>query len=160
MDLTSESLWYFAYGSNLSPAIFAGRRAMRPLATRWGWLAGYRLCFDIPIGPGERAVANLTEEAGARTCGVLYLLTPADTERLDRSEGVHLGFYRRVAVDVVIQGGETFAAFTYQSELRQKGRKPSARYLGLLLEGARAHGLPPDYIRYLESFELAIDERR
>jgi hypothetical protein len=28
---------------------------------------------------------------------------------------------------------------------------PSARYLGLLLEGARHHGLPADYVHWLES---------
>ena len=39
------------------------------------------------------------------------------------------------------------------------GRKPSARYLGLLLEGAREHGLPADYVAQLEKLELAHDER-
>jgi len=33
------------------------------------------------------------------------------------------------------------------------------RDIGLLLEGARQHGLPPDYVQFLESFELAVDER-
>ena len=42
---------------------------------------------------------------------------------------------------------------------RTTGRKPSARYLGLLLEGAREHALPQDYLRRLEGLELAVDER-
>ena len=29
----------------------------------------------------------------------------------------------------------------------------------LLLEGAAEQGLPPEYLRFLESFELAHDER-
>jgi hypothetical protein len=59
-----------------------------------------------------------------------------------------------------VAGGEQpVMAFTYQSLLTQAGRKPSARYMGLLLEGARHYGLPPAYIHYLESFELAWDER-
>jgi hypothetical protein len=29
----------------------------------------------------------------------------------------------------------------------------------LLLEGARHHGLPPEYVTFLTSFELARDER-
>src|SRR5205807_3974084 len=74
--MSHPTLWYFGYGSNMSRSIFCERRGMRPLATRWGWLEGYRLCFNLPIGPGERGVANLEPEAGARTCGVLYLLTP------------------------------------------------------------------------------------
>jgi hypothetical protein len=33
--------------------------------------------------------------------------------------------------------------------------KPSLRYVTLLREGARAHGLPVHYIRFLESVEHA-----
>src|SRR5438445_11642886 len=57
--MPTDAVWYFGYGSNMSRSIFCERRGMRPLATRWGWLEGYRLCFDLPIGPGVRAVANL-----------------------------------------------------------------------------------------------------
>src|SRR5438067_1448327 len=151
---------YSGYGSDMSRSIFCERRGMRPLATRWGWLEGYRLCFDLPIGPGERAVANVQPQAGARTCGVLYLLDPGELDRLDRSEGVPRGFYRRIPIEVVVGGEERVAAFTYQSSWTVAGRKPSARYLGLLVAGAREHGLPAEYVRFLESHELARDERQ
>jgi len=98
-----NALWYFGYGSNMNRAIFGDRRGMRPMETRWGWLEGYRLRFNIPVGPGERGVANVEPEPGARTCGVLYLLTAAECDRLDRSEGVHVGLYRRIPVQVVVE---------------------------------------------------------
>ena len=104
-------------------AIFHERRGMQPLDTRWGCLEDYRLRFNIPIGPGERAVANVEPEVGTRTCGVLYLLTPEDCERLDRTEGVHLGIYRRMAVEVAGDDGERVAAFTYRSTLTPSGTK-------------------------------------
>jgi hypothetical protein len=50
-------------------------------------------------------------------------------------------------------------AFTYQSDRISRGRKPSPRYLGLLIEGAMQHDLPNDYVDYLRSFDLAADER-
>ncbi|TMA43484.1 MAG: hypothetical protein E6J81_16015, partial [Deltaproteobacteria bacterium] len=50
-------------------------------------------------------------------------------------------------------------AFTYRSSVSKPERKPSARYMRLLLEGAAEQGLPPEYLRFLESFELAHDER-
>src|SRR5881628_911231 len=106
----------------MSRSIFCERRGMRPLATRWGWLEGYRLCFNLPVGPGERAVANVEPQAGARTCGVLYLLDPEQLDRLDRSEGVHRGLYRRIPVEVVVGGEERVAAFTYQSSWTVAGR--------------------------------------
>ena len=155
----AETFWYFAYGSNMSPAIFLERRAMRPLATRRASLDGHRLCFNLPVGPGERGVANLELCGDARVWGVLYRLTPEQFDRLDRTEGVHRGFYRRTATEVIADDGERIGAFTYLSRLSTAGRKPSARYVGLLLEGARHHGLPDEYLRILEAFELAVDER-
>lgn len=151
--------WYFAYGSNMSRETFLNQRAMRPLATRVGRLDGYRLCFNIPVGPGERAVANLESDAGAHTWGVLHLLSPDDFTRLDNSEGVPAGLYRHVAVDVLADGTEPLAARTYQSSLIAPGRKPSVRYMSLLLNGAREHGLPAAYIDLLEAVELGADER-
>jgi len=151
--------WYFAYGSNMQRATFEGRRGMRPRQRTWGRLAGYRLCFDLPVGPGERGVANVVIDSAECVCGVLYLLTPEDLERLDRTEGVPNGYYRRVEVDVVDCDGVTVRAWTYASAFATTGRKPSARYLGLLLEGAREHGLPGDYVARLEQLDLAHDER-
>src|SRR5262245_44283859 len=104
-----DTVWYFAYGSNMSPATFVGRRGMQPLATRWGWLAGYRLRFDLPIGPGERGCANVEHAADASVAGVLYRISHEDAERLDRTEAV----YRRVPVEVIADAGERVAAFTY-----------------------------------------------
>ena len=152
-------LWYFAYGSNLDRSIFIERRRMQPLATRWGWLGGYRLCFNIPIGPGERGVANIEPDPTARTCGGLYLLRPEDFDRLDRTEGVHLNVYRRLPLDVHTPEGECVAASAYYSSLTTTGRKPSPRYMRLILDGARQHGLPGEWLNMLESFDLAIDER-
>lgn len=157
--MREEPLWYFAYGSNMSPAIFTDRRGIRPLAVRWGWLDGYRLCFDLSIGSGERACANISRDGSARVAGVLYAITAADAEHLDRTEGVPQGVYARVAVSVATDGSERVAAFTYESALRQPGRKPSARYIGLLLDGARANDLPADYRAWLEGFDVAFDER-
>jgi cation transport regulator ChaC len=154
-----EPIWYFAYGSNLCRAIFVERRGMLPLATRWGWLEGHRLCFNIPIGPGERGVANLGADAAARTCGALYLLKPEEFDRLDGTELVDRGLYRRVAVEVLAEGSERVAAFTYVSSVDVAGRKPSPRYLGLLLDGARELGLPEEWRAYLDGLERAHDER-
>ena len=159
MTAPPDALWYFAYGSNMTRAIFRERRGMSPREARYGWLHDYRLCFNIPIGSGERGVANVEVEAGARLCGVLYLLDVAECERLDRSEGVHVGLYRRIPVEVLVDGGDRVAAFTYLSERTTAGRKPSPRYMGLLLDGAREHGLPAEYVEVLRAIELAVDER-
>lgn len=154
-----DALWYFAYGSNMCRAILRERRGIEPLAARVAWLADHRLRFNIPVGPGERGVANIEPRAGARVCGVAYLLTAESCARLDRSEGVHVELYRREAVELVLAHGTRLAAFTYRSSLTSEGRLPSPRYMGLLLAGAAEQHLPEDYVRYLRSFVLARDER-
>ncbi|MGH7789909.1 MAG: gamma-glutamylcyclotransferase family protein [Candidatus Binatia bacterium] len=155
----SETLWYFAYGSNMSRAIFVEQRRIQPSASTWGWLASWRLCFDLPVGPGERGVANLVPDETARVCGVLHHITHAEAAHLDTTEGVTGGFYARHAVAVAAASGETITAFIYHSKFGSPGRKPSPRYMGLLLAGADEHGLPPEYVAYLRRFELAHDER-
>jgi hypothetical protein len=153
------AIWYFAYGSNMSPTIFLERREMHPLAASRARLDGYRLIFDIPVGSGERGVANVEPSAGAHVWGVAYLLLLEECERLDRTEGVHSGLYARIAVDVLLGGERRLVAFTYRSSIAVNGRKPSPRYIALLIEGARRHRLPADYVTSLEALELAVDER-
>src|SRR5262245_33935948 len=123
----------------MTRATFCGRRGMRPLAVRCGRLEDHRLVFNIPIGPGERGVANVVAELGARTWVVLYLLPVAECDRLDHTEGVHMGVYQRLPVEVLVEGDGPVAAFTYQSSMTTEGRKPSLRYMTLLLDGAREH---------------------
>ncbi len=158
MTAAAELVWYFAYGSNMQRATFVGRRGMQPRISRPGRVDGFELRFDLPVGPGERGVANLAARAGASVHGVLHQITRAEADLLDRTEGVDRGYYQRLVVAVeTVEGRED--AFTYTSPHGVAGRKPSARYLGLLLEGAQEHGLPAEYMEQLNRLPLAIDER-
>lgn len=152
-------LWYFGYGSNMDARTFVGRRRMRPRDALAGRLCDWTLTFDLPVGPGERGVANVRQREGAHVWGVLYRITGREAGRLDRSEGVHRGAYTRVEVPVISRDGETRHAFTYHSRRGDPTRKPSRRYMGLLLAGARDHGLPADYVESLRALDLAADER-
>src|SRR5215469_10554444 len=158
-DAPETSLWYFAYGSNLDANTFLGRRRMEPLETRVAVLDDFELRFDLPVGPGERGVANVVPSRGNQVWGVLYLLTHREAERLDRTEGVPHGAYGRLAIEVRDTSGTRVGAFTYHSGRGQAGRKPSRRYLGLLVSGAVQHGLPAQYVARLQSIPLAVDER-
>jgi len=158
-EAVASTLWYFAYGSNLDPGTFLGRRRMRPLETRVAVLENFELRFDLPVGPGERGVANVAPREGENVWGALYRLIQVEAERLDLTEGVPHDAYRRLAVQARAIDGAVISAFTYQSGRGQPGRKPSRRYLGLLLAGARHHGLPPAWVERLRALPLAVDER-
>jgi cation transport regulator ChaC len=155
----SARVWYFAYGSNMQRATFVERRGMRPLRSIRAELAGYRLTFDLPVGPGERGVANLVADPSAVVCGVAHRITMRELAFLDQTEGVPHGVYERVGVELAGPDGGVLHAQAYVSAHGKAGRKPSPRYMGLLLEGALEHGLPDSYVAWLERFELALDER-
>jgi hypothetical protein len=71
--------WYFAYGSNMQSATLRGRRGIEPREFRVGRLAGYSLRFDIPVGPGERGVANLAVDPAAEIWACSTFSTRAST---------------------------------------------------------------------------------
>lgn len=158
-DPEEPLLWYFGYGSNMHRGTFVGRRRMRPRDSRVARLSDWRLAFDLAVGRGERAVANLAPAPGAHTWGVCWRITVPQAAHLDRTEGVNHGAYRRIAIRAETDEGDSFDAFTYHSLRGRAGRKPSARYMGLLVSGATEHGLPDAWIAHLRSFELARDER-
>ena len=151
-------IWYFAYGSNLDPRTFQGRRRMRPVEARRARLDGWRLVFDLPIGRGERGVANLARDAEAAVHGMAYRISDRGAALLDRTEGVPRA-YRRMAVELALEDSETLVAFTYHSHHGRANRKPSRRYMNLILRGARHHGLPDAWVRTLRGLQLAVDER-
>jgi hypothetical protein len=47
---------------------------------------------------------------------VLYQITPEQSEHLDRTEGVPRGTYRRIQINVIVDGGEQIGGFTYQAD--------------------------------------------
>jgi len=165
----SDLVWYFAYGSNMQPATFRGRRGIVARQAIPARLAGWQLVFDkpplLPVGQG---MANIVATEGARVLGVAYAVTAEDLAHIDLTEGVLIDNYQRVAVRVVpLDGaGPELEAFTLTSDRRDGSLRPSSRYMALLIEGARSHGLPAGYIEWLaarpaveESPEAAVAHR-
>lgn len=152
----SDEVWYFAYGANMHDATFRIRRGIQPLERRIGHIRGYRLRFNLEGRPkGKAAPANLYPDPGAKVWGVVYRITRRDLMRLDSTEGVPGRGYRHVVVEVEGDDGQLFDAVTYIAEGRHDDGKPSLRYVTLLRDGARAHGLPADYICFLDNVEHA-----
>ena len=152
----SEAVWYFAYGANMHDSVFRGWRGIRPLEWRPARVRGYRLRFNLDGRPrGRAAPANLSEDPRAEVWGVLYRITRRDLVRLDATEGVPWWRYRSLWLEAEDISGHTLQAVTFIAQGDKDDCRPSLRYLTLLREGARAHGLPDHYIRFLEQVEHA-----
>jgi hypothetical protein len=101
------------------------------------------LRFNLEGWPrGRAAPANLEPHPQVRVWGVLYAITRRDLVRLDASEGIPWWRYRQLWLEVEDAEGHTLRAVTYIAQGDEIYRRPSLRYITLLREGARAHGLP------------------
>jgi len=143
----SEVVHYFAFGANMARRVLVTRRGIEPIASRAATVNDFALRFGLRGVPGvEPAFATLVPASGAMVHGVLHTMRRVDLERLDRIESA----YDRV--DVVARTmDEDVHATAYVARRLSRDRTPSRRYLLLLIEGAREHGLPEDYIRELEA---------
>ncbi len=152
----SDEVWYFAFGANMHDSAFRARRGMRPIEWRAGRVRGYRLRFNLDGRPlGKAAPANISADPDGEVWGVLYRITGADLLRLDASEGVPGRRYRRLGVDAEDIDGHSIFAVIYIADGKAADGDPSLRYITLLREGARAHGLPKHYLRFLDGVKHA-----
>ena len=147
----AEEVWYFAFGANMHDGVFRERRGMRASEWRVGRIDGYRLRFNLEGRPrGRTAPANIEPCPGEEVWGVLYRITRRDLVRLDSREGVPGGAYRRTRLRAEDADMRPLDAFAYVAQGKETDGNPSLRYLTLLREGARTHGLPAHWIDKLE----------
>jgi len=154
----SDPVWYLAYGSNMHHSAFRERRGMRPTEWRVARLRGYQLRFNLEGRPrGKAAPANICPDPDCEIWGVLYRITRRELLRLDATEGVPGRHYRHVLVSAEDLDGNIVTAVTYMARGQDTDRAPSLRYISLLREGARAHGLPEAWVRYLDGVKHHAD---
>ena len=141
---------YFAYGSNLKLERMRDRvPSARPAGA--ARLPGYRIVCD-KLGADGSGKANLRVDAGSCVWGVVYCLDPAHWPDLDACEP---GYDRR-EVEVWCDG-QALVAHTYTSLHTTEDPVPFAGYKRLVLEGAREHALPADWLRVLEAWPARAD---
>ena len=137
----------------MQTATLRGRRGIDFHRALPGRACGWRLVLDKPgLIPTGGSFANIIPDADAEVWGVLYQIGQADLGHIDLTEGVLIGNYQRIEVPVQpIGSAPPRDAFTLTSERRAPGSLPSTRYMGLLIAGAEEHGLPADWVAYLQS---------
>jgi len=152
---------WFVYGSSLDRDGFAawaaehGYRLPDFSGAQRVRLAGFRLSFDAPSRSFGGAVASLVESPGDAVEG-LAVPMPAEARGLvDHKEGVMSGL--SVPFPVVLDpldGGAPIHALAYRTAPARRllaEERPSPAYLDVVLRGARASGLSPEWVARLES---------
>lgn len=132
----SESMKYFAYGSNCNPQVMK-RKGVEYSVRERATLPGYRLLFNkkayresLPEGIG---FANINDDPEGAVEGVLYEIGDQCLDLLDRSER-YPEHYNRIQVVVETDDGpqECFA-YRAQPDKVAEGLVPSRNYLNHIL---------------------------
>jgi hypothetical protein len=144
----------FAYGSNMCSGRFRDYGVCPEGVGRPAVLSGHRLIFNKKSTKDNSGKANV-EAGDSEVWGVLYTLSDADLRQLDEGE---VG-YRRIPCVVRSPDGTNVDAWTYvalTSDL-DPALRPYGWYKRFLVEGAKEHSLPADYVASLELIEATAD---
>ncbi|PAV14804.1 gliotoxin biosynthesis [Pyrrhoderma noxium] len=169
-----DPVWYLAYGSNLNPKVFEGRRGIKPLEKRNVLVPGLELTFDLAGFPYfEPRFAN-TRLCKDTDTTVETFVNDGAVGHVDRgpilaTEGGG-STYEMVAIDAyelsqdcenpcgeekgikLRTQGDTFKVFTLlapEEKTRKSKGYSSQRYLTLIRDGAKVNNLPKVYLDYL-----------
>jgi gamma-glutamylcyclotransferase len=138
------TMYYFAYGSNMSsPRLTARIPDARVHCT--ARLLGYRLRFR-KIGRDGSAKCDAEPTVGPEDVvhGVVYQIAAERRVLLDACEGLGRG-YRAADVRLTGADGHELDAFCYLATRVDPGLRPFDWYREHVLRGAREHSLPPTY---------------
>ncbi len=135
---------YFAYGSNMLRARLVNRVGAVSAGTM-AWVSGYRLAFEKRSVDGSAKCNMLhTAESADSVYGVLFDLTPAQRQALDRFEGAG---YTTCVRPVSVAAGTVEAYFyTADPAYLVSNLLPYDWYKAFVVAGARESALPARYI--------------
>ncbi len=156
MPAMARLLAYFAYGSNLHPLRLLARTPSCVLRCT-AHLPAHALRFHKRGADRSGKADVVPGRPHDRVHGAVYAMSAADKSRLDRIEGLGVGYVHR-DVRVVTPAGP-LSAFCYQAMKShiEPDLRPFAWYRELVLAGARHHGLPDDYVRDIERVSCIPD---
>jgi len=144
---------YFAYGSNMLTERLRRRvgdaRVIGPCR-----LAGWRLAF-WKNGQDGSSKCDVARDEGAVVHGVFFDVPEAERPTLDAVEGP--GYERRTIVVVCGEAEMESEAYFARPAFIDPNLPPYAWYHRLVMAGAIQHGLPAEYVEFLEATEAAHD---
>jgi len=120
-------------------------------------LPDFEVQFNFLSKTYDGGVTGVEPAAGKKALGVLYNVSLDEIEKLDIVEGVPTGIYYRQTVTVMDEDGNEHQAETYRTSDPKGPFTPTKRYLGLMIKGAKEHGLDPDYIKELEDLYATLE---
>ena len=136
---------YFAYASNLKTSVLEDRIGDKVLDNIQGRLIDYGFRFNKKNEDGS-ARANILISESEDVFGVIYQIGENYREILLSTEPG----YRLIRVSVENAHGAQ-EAFTFISDEDAEGIRTKAEYVNTILQGAKEHALPEEYVDFIKS---------
>ena len=145
-------MYYFAYGSNMPTERFRDRVPSCKFITV-AVLKSHILRFhkrSRKDGSGK-CNAYYTGTESDEVIGVVFDIEPTERAALDIVEGLGRGYHEKTVCVETTDG--VIRAFMYEADNTaiDDALKPFTWYKKLVVQGAREHGLPEDYIQQIEA---------
>ena len=129
---------YFSYGSFLDSETLRKHCPSAEFVSR-AVLPDFEVQFNFMSKTYGGGVTGVEPAPGVIVRGVVYDVPMEELEYLDAIEGVPQGIY-------------------YRTTDPKGPYAPTRRYLGLMIKGAKEHGLDPDYIEELEELYATLEK--
>ena len=154
----SETVKYFAYGSNLCSARLRERApsaAIVAVATlRAHVLRFHKIGFRDGSGKCDAFATGIAADV---VWGAVYEIEPADKSRLDRAEGLGLGYVERVVeVDAPV-GPISATTYVASPDAIRSDLHPFSWYKDSVVAGAIEHELPLEYVGAIRAARVVQD---
>ena len=150
----SNPVLYFAYGSNMN-AVDLKKRCIKNKTKitlnnpKVACLKDFQLAFTHKSDRRNGGVADIARRMDETVWGVVFETDKESLDVIDVKEGIALGVYRQLQVEVLVE--EKLISNVISYEVIKKGNyRPSKDYLDVILTGAVEHRLPGDYIEKLK----------
>ena len=151
-----EKFFYFAYGSNLFSHRLRGRTPSAQLISS-ARLDDYRLTFHkiSQDGSGKCHIEYTAKQIDS-VYGVIFEINSSEKKALDKAEALGFGYDEKL-MNVVTPDGRLVEVILYFGTSLNKNLKPYCWYKSFVVEGAKEHNFPLEYIKKLEAIEFIED---
>jgi len=154
----AQTVLTFAYGSNMLTARIR-KRCHSATVRGVAQLHGNELRWHKRSTDGSGKCDVVTSRApGNVVYGVLFTIAQSEKAALDRAEGLGNGYAEKVVE--VLASGTRHTATLYYATAVVDGLRPYSWYKDLVVAGAKEHGLPAEYIAWLEATAATADPDR
>ena len=140
---------HFGYGSNLNMEFLRIYCPSAEFVMR-AYLPNYEVQFRFWSERRQGGISTIIEKPGGLVHGVIYDVPEDELLDLDVLESVPQGLYRRETFLVLGDDMEWHMADLYRVAEPKGPFTPSRSYVELMIDGAKDHGLAPEYIKKIQ----------